>query len=237
MFSLLLLLTACNVHQGNGIPAMEVRQVGPFHAVEASSSVDVEVSSGTSSQGSDLVQAPDAGDVRVYCDRNLLGDIVTVVEQGSLHIRVLRGVSLQPRTACRVEADSPELFAVHSSGSGDLVARGPALEWVTSSGSGDVVVSALDSARLEVTGSGSGDLDLSGAAGTLDLNTSGSGDVHGRDLRCLDASVRTTGSGDVKLTVTGSLEVRSSGSGDVTIWGNPRVDHRSSTGSGEISVH
>jgi hypothetical protein len=65
----------------------------------------------------------------------------------------------------------------------------------------------------------------------------GSGDVHARDLTVVDASIASSGSGDVELCVTGTLDAVSSGSGDIDFYCNPDVVYPTTSGSGDIHGH
>jgi hypothetical protein len=55
-------------------------------------------------------------------------------------------------------------------------------------------------------------------------------------LTAVDGVVDASGSGDVRLTVTGHVTVDLSGSGDVIIEGNPAKKDLDDNGSGDIVV-
>jgi hypothetical protein len=122
-----------------------------------------------------------------------------------------------------------------SSGSGDLIAGriGGALELEL--GSADV--RATDVGSVQLNGTGSGDVHVSGVRGDARADHSGSGDLDFSNVR---GSVRigSTGSGDVTLDDIGrDAEVGSTGSGDVSasgVGGNFTVR---STGSGDVRYH
>lgn len=88
---------------------------------------------------------------------------------------------------------------------------------------------------LSITGSGSAAIDL---AGTVDIQTiriSGSGTVRNFDFVSRVTTVTVSGSGDIEVTATETLDATVSGSGDIRYRGNPAsVDTRIS-GSGSVS--
>ncbi len=103
---------------------------------------------------------------------------------------------------------------------------------LTVSGSGNINV-GLDADEVEAHISGSGDITVEGEANRFDYRVSGSGDFYGFDLTVDRADIHISGSGDVEITVTEILDVRISGSGDVFYRGNPTLDVKT-FGSGQV---
>lgn len=81
---------------------------------------------------------------------------------------------------------------------------------------------------------GSGDVSISGKAGTFHLEIHGSGDVKAQDLVCESVTVDIAGSGDAQVHATKSLVVKIAGSGDVQYKGNPKKLSQKIAGSGEL---
>ncbi len=100
------------------------------------------------------------------------------------------------------------------------------------SGSGDIDV-GLDVIDLEVGISGSGKMFAEGKTEYADYKISGSGDVRAFELDSRRADVTISGSGSVEVTVEERLKVRISGSGDVYFRGDPELDI-SVSGSGDV---
>lgn len=250
---LLALAPACVVlefHEGNGVSATELREVGAFDALANEGGFDVFVTLG------------EPATVAVTCDENLLDDIEIEVEGDELVVRSTwegRAVSLLPRTECFVQVVTPDLRALVASGSGDVALSGPSavsLDAITVSGSGDVLVSApLVALQLSVVSTGSGEAALDqvsvsglalvstgsgglsvngGDAGALELQGTGSGDVLVAGVQTESAQVLLTGSGDGEISVNRSLEATLTGSGDLTVWGDPAQRDLTETGSGEV---
>ena len=90
-------------------------------------------------------------------------------------------------------------------------------------GSGDVVWTGLDSERVEIGVSGSGDVEVSGKTGALAIELNGSGNVDAGDLDARDVPVAIAGSGDVDVSVSDTLAAEISGSGQVTYSATSRL--------------
>ncbi|WP_242342766.1 head GIN domain-containing protein [Anaeromyxobacter terrae] len=207
--------------EGDGNVTTEQREVGAFDRISLRGAVDAVVKVG-----------PPRG-VSVVVDSNLQPRVRTRVEGSTL---VVDTDDVRPSRDARVIVTVPELRAIETRGSGDALVDG---------GKGDLALDTLGSgeirwrgeaARLEVTTKGSGEIVLAGKAEVLVARTSGSGEIRARELTARDADVRTSGSGDVELTLGGGvLRARTSGSGDVTWHGEGRVEEAKAAGSGDIA--
>ncbi|MEE8331486.1 MAG: DUF2807 domain-containing protein, partial [Acidimicrobiia bacterium] len=82
--------------------------------------------------------------------------------------------------------------------------------------------------------SGSADIELVGAAESLSIVISGSGDIDASDLVTKTGSVRISGSGDILVNATDELDITISGSGKVEYIGSPIVNQTIS-GTGSVS--
>jgi hypothetical protein len=87
--------------------------------------------------------------------------------------------------------------------------------------------------ELNTLTTGSGDLILDGSANDHNFMTSGSGNLRAYDLSTENTNVRTTGSGNAEVDVSGKLDIISSGSGSVYYTGNPSLT-QSISGSGRV---
>jgi len=232
-------------HVGNGNWDSDLRTLEPFDSLLAASFVDVHYSAGDSHQA------------YVECDRNLLDVIETNVQADVLVIE--NNGSVWTNLHCMVQVTAPVLkevtvtgsgnidgdgFAgiesVVSSGSGNLYlpgARSPGVTMsVYSEGSGNLDMHGIDANVVHIDQSGSGDIALQGAASRLEVNTTSSGNLSAEDLWVSDAEVTCSGSGNVTLHASGSVDATVEGSGNIAIYGNPASITQSSAGSGNISV-
>lgn len=204
--SFALVASACTLNLGDvaGVETTtDTRSVDAFDAIALSGSVDVDVEVGP------------AISVEVEAAPKVIGDIETVVEEGTLQVRLARGVHVNTgRMIVRVTA--------------------PSVESISVSGSGDVQVEGLDEDSLSIAVSGSGDVEAAGEAESVVLSVSGSGDIGARALESENATVKLRGSGDISLTATDTATGSIAGSGDVSVHGGATCTIAVS-GSGDVN--
>lgn len=129
---------------------------------------------------------------------------------------------------------SGDAFDVRITGSGDMKLALEADEVSLSvNGSGDIDA-AIAAQKLTVESRGSGDIGLSGTSARLDASVSGSGELEAGRLEAQDADVNLSGSGDVRVTVTGALTGSVNGSGSLVYGGSPASVDVSDNGSGDV---
>ncbi|HKL66358.1 MAG TPA: head GIN domain-containing protein [Bacteroidales bacterium] len=181
-----------------------------------------------------LEQADDYS-VIIEGDADLLDDIRVFVRGDRLIIRNDTWLNFgNKKVTARVRMPVVESLSV--SGSGELLATdavNAAYLDVSVSGSGDINLDMLKADGIDCSISGSGNIELKGMAGEGDVSISGSGKYSGLDFAVGTMEVSISGSGRCKVNVEDSLEARVSGSGNVYYKGNPRIDARIS-GSGKV---
>lgn len=255
-----LLIASCIINFGggsivgycteDGIDYTEVREVGPFNAISSHLPCTIYFS-----------QA-DKQEVRVETTEELAPKVQTIVEDGTLKLKMAEGN--YPKLILRVFISVPDIESITIHGSGDLrhegtltVSNGLSIKVLGSgdirmgdivckafeghtSGSGSLGFASIDCADFSasVKGSGnlrSGDVHCDG----FGVSTSGSGDIDISNLiASASGSVRVSGSGDItlrKVAVDGDMDLKTSGSGDITVNGSCRDITASTSGSGDIS--
>lgn len=115
-----------------------------------------------------------------------------------------------------------------------VVVTAPSVKSFDLESSADLSIRDYDQPTFELNVSGSGDVDAAGQAQTATIDVNGSGDSDLSALRVTDASVDTSGSGDVRVGPTGSAKIDISGSGDVDLTRRPANLTQSVSGSGDI---
>jgi len=232
----------CTGVQGNGHPVVDDRTTAAFDAIEADTSLDVEVTFG------------ETPSVTITTDGNLLSDITTEVIGGTL--RIHDTVDLWPRTPSRVSIVVSTLHAVDADGSGAMNVTGfsePAFH-LGNHGSGHFTAS-LRAGALDVAVDGSGGTTIAGDTDEVAITDDGSGSLDATALVARGAVVRLDGSGSATLASTGATDLTTTGSGSIHAelddgttkllcagsgsirWrGDAKVVAQSSTGSGSI-VH
>lgn len=204
--------------EGSGVSQSEIREIGEFDKVSFSGSGAVVIQCGQTQCGqtqrgqAQRVQTPT---LKVTSDDNLLELIETVVEDGTLKIRFTQSV----RTKI-----GPE-FEI---GIGTI-------EEVSIAGSGDVKIRQLDTDKLDLSITGSGDCLASGNTSHVSLAIAGSGEADLRKLQANSAKVRITGSGSAIVNAKENLSAKISGSGNIRYLKNPKIQ-KAVTGSGSITA-
>jgi uncharacterized membrane protein len=114
--------------------------------------------------------------------------------------------------------------------------EGPAIgEWAIA-GSGDLFLHELSQDVLSLKIAGSGDVVVTGAVQTLNIDIAGSGDVDAGKLQQRRTTVRIAGHGDASIAPTESADLTIVGSGDITVYGQPEQITRNIIGAGDIRM-
>lgn len=185
--------------------------------------------------GTIVVRQGDYAPIAIEADDNLLPEIETVVEGGTLKIRFKRKLDVTGRATIRLLVTGPTIESLAVAGSGDILAealKSQALS-VSVAGSGDVKIARLDAQALKASVAGSGDIKVAGRAAEVNLTVAGSGDVEAERLESRRARVSIAGSGDVSVWALESLEATVAGSGDIRYYGDPSISSKVA-GSGSL---
>jgi hypothetical protein len=111
----------------------------------------------------------------------------------------------------------------------------PSLEKVEITGMGNVSVTGFDGPwALEARITGTGDIDIVGAATSLVLSSTGTGKFLGRNFGVQDADVTITGTGDAEVQAASHLDYTLTGTGDLLLWGDPALGTKIATGTGRL---
>ena len=172
----------------------------------------------------------------VETDDNLMEFIETGVESGTLYIGTANGVILKPSQGIYYYLHVKEIRTIVVSGSSKVYANSLYVTdtfYVKVSGSTRLEIDDITADNIDINVSGSGYVDLSGESEALNIGISGDCTHNSSNLECMYAMVDISGSGNVTLWVTKSLQVDISGDGDVKYYGNPTVNVALS-GSGNV---
>lgn len=176
--------------------------------------------------------------VEIIAQQNILDVIETFEQNGYLRIKVKDGKRIKSHEEIVINISAPSADHLHLSGSGDLSVTGNnavANLDMRVSGSGNIVVSdATVTGKIKVVISGSGNMQVqSGTAKDLDLKISGSGKITLDGVAADKATTHTSGSGNIYVNLSQSLDATISGSGSVYYRGTPQITTHIS-GSGKI---
>lgn len=209
---------------GSGQVSSAKREVQGFHEVAANLPGKIE-----------LVQGESEG-VLIEADDNLLPLIETVVKNGELIIRPVKGINFSDKARIKVTVNLRNVDTLSLAGSANLnAARLQSPKLVGSiAGSGSITIKELQSDNLTVSIAGSGRFEAQGAAKAMEVSIAGSGDVSTAKLSAQDVKVSIAGSGDATLWVRKGLTVSIAGSGDVRYYGEGALRDSSTVGSGRV---
>jgi hypothetical protein len=203
IMAVLLVLTGCSVVSGSGQVKSETRQVSGFTGIELSGNGEVTIEQG------------DPESLTIEADDNVLPVLTSEVENSVLHLGTEPRTTVQTRNPIRYRVTVEDLTSIGLSGSGSVSATNLRVD------------------TLQVNISGSGMVNLAGAADQQELDMSGSGRYQAAELSSRSATIEISGSGRATVAVSDQLRVDISGSGTVTYSGDPRVD-QSISGSGRL---
>ena len=210
---------------GNGNIVTQTVNTGDYDEVKLVGSMDVELVKGNE------------GSITVTTDENLHEYVEIKSEGNDLVVKTKKNYYLKTKKGILVTVPFKDLNAVKMVGSGDVTGKDlikAATMEVSLTGSGDIQLN-LDADMVEAKITGSGDVLLEGKTNSLEVNLTGSGDFNGGGLEANNTEVVVSGSGDAKVIARGSLKARVSGSGEIKYKGDPEKRDTKTSGSGEIS--
>jgi len=176
--------------------------------------------------------------VEIRAQRNILDVLEVSKVNGHLLGKGGNGLTFRSREDIVVNISAPAADYLHLSGSGDLEVSGNLVANdldMGISGSGNITVPAVNiTGQVKAVISGSGDISLlSGTAKNEEFRISGSGKLLADAVAAERAVTTISGSGDIQLNLSQSLDATISGSGSVYYRGNPTVAAHIS-GSGTV---
>ncbi len=209
---------------GNGKVVTEDRQVGAFEDIRVSGGIDVQVKQDPSQR------------VSISTDENLMPLLEVYVSDNILHIREKKGYNLDPSNELIVYINAPSFNEIEISGSGNLtssnrISINNPLE-ISISGSANIDME-VDAPSINTEVSGSGTVKLRGSAKDTKISLSGSGDIRCYELASENVELDVSGSADAEVSASTSLDVSVSGAGSVNYRGNPSVK-QSISGAGSV---
>lgn len=202
------------------------RSVEPFNYVSFGISGDLTIKQGN------------AFEVILEGDEEDLDQIVTEVSGDRLRIKTKNnnwnwnwGSS-----KIKVTVTLKDFSGLDVSGSGDAVSigvlKGDDVD-LSVSGSGNMDIK-LEAQEVDMSVSGSGSISLTGKGTNADLSISGSGKLDAEDFIAETVEVRISGSGSARVYATKEIDSRISGSGSVRYAGDPDKVYNKSSGSGSV---
>jgi len=178
-----------------------------------------------------LIQQGQAEAVKIEADDNLLPQLTSDVENGTLIIRnkvTVWNERVNPSKTLRITITVKDLHKLQFSSAGTvrILKLNTTDLSVSLSGSGNLNLDQLTATSLEISLSGAGSVDASGQVDDLKLTISGVGSFDGPNLLSINADASISGAGSATLRASETLGARISGTGSIDYYGNPSVDKR-----------
>jgi hypothetical protein len=212
---------------GSGKIIKQTRKVGEFHSVSNAGSWDVMISEGDGN-----------GTIEVEGDDNLLSYIETKVEDGRLYVGTTRNTNIRSSKRITIYISMSKIRELSVSGSGDIIGKGrfdsDGTVRARVSGSGGIRLDFGRFSTLEPSVSGSGSIVMKGTAENVDASVSGSGGINCYEVVSDHARGRVSGSGNIRVNATISVNCSIAGSGNMYYRGGALNVQTRKSGSGRI---
>ena len=150
----------------------------------------------------------------IEADDNILPLIETEVKGGVLRITTTKHYSSRGAIALRIAI--------------------PNLERVRSTGAGKFHVLDLKNDTFRIDSTGAATVVAEGQSKSIEISSTGAGQIDAHNLRVSKADVRVTGAAGVEVNASDELDVTVSGVGRVTYSGSPKVNKHVS-GAGQVT--
>ncbi len=210
--------------KGDGNVTVEERKGLTAHRIRLSGFMDVELSQGSGTS------------VKVEADDNLQEYIITEMEDDVLVVKMRSNIRFINSDRLKIYITTDRLEQLTLSGSGNITGTskftGSEHLKLRVSGVGDIKLD-FNTPELEAEISGSGSLVLSGETKDAKIQINGVGDCNAEAMKAENATVKISGSGDVKVFADNNLDVTIRGVGSVYYKGEASVSQKIS-GSGEV---
>jgi len=185
-----------------------------------------------------LIQQGSTESVRIEAEDNLLVQLGSNVEQGTLVIRNTENnwnKRVRPTKTVHITIMVKDLEQIDLSSAGTVNVE--ALETkaltINLSGTGSMTIDKLSTARLDLSLSGVGSITAKGTASDIHLAISGLGSLDGADLVSKSAQAQLSGAGSAILRTSDSLDAEISGTGSIKYYGSPSI-HQQVSGLGSV---
>jgi len=210
--------------KGNGNITTETRKTSDYDEVSVGGFFDVILVKGKE------------GKIKIEGEDNLMEYIITEVNNGTLKIKVKKGINIKTTRRLTVTVPVKEIEKVSLGGSGniksDMLLKADAFG-VSLGGSGNITL-RIDANTIGSAIGGSGNIRLSGKADSMKSSIAGSGSIKAYELQVNYIKATIAGSGDIRVSVKDEIKATIAGSGSVYYKGNPPKIKTKSVGSGSV---
>ncbi len=227
LFLLMITITCYSTAIAGNSDETQIRKVTGFNAIKVSTGIDLYLTMG------------DAEEVKIVADDDIIDDLITEVEDGTLRIYMKRknwfnwGSGNETRKAY---VTVKELEALSASSGSDVEStntlKGETLEVSCSSGS-DVEIDVFYK-NLSVDTSSGSDAKLTGKVKTLKVNASSGSDIKAKDLESAICYADASSGSDITVNVSSEFYANASSGADLAYYGNPDIRDIDESSGGDV---
>jgi hypothetical protein len=210
---------------GSGTIVEEMRQVGPFNAIEVHGALQARV------------EIADESALKLIGDDNLLPMIVTQVRDGRLVVEVKAPQGIEPTRPIEIIATTPTLTGATAHGASTIeAALSPAASATLAAyGASRVAARVPEAAALSIEAAGASRVEVAGQAREVAISASGASQVKAEGLAAETARVEASGASSAKLQAARSVEGEASGASNIAVRGNPATRRVGTSGASSVS--
>ncbi|MEN6456208.1 MAG: head GIN domain-containing protein [Prolixibacteraceae bacterium] len=225
---LILMGATLSVHAAKEKTKSELRDVGAFSAIHVSSGIDLYLTQGKSQE------------VRVEAESDLVGKIITRVENGVLKICIKDKMNwdLGWNQMRKVHVTFVELQELNASAGSDVLSQNPfrmkELKISSSSGS-DVEIDDLSAEFVSVVTSSGADAKVSGKTIRMYGDASSGSDLDCSELVAKECEVNASSGSDALVHATTLIKAHASSGGDIRYAGNPAQREVNESSGGDVT--
>lgn len=234
LFAIILALSTLSAQtpiEGSGKVMLQYRELAAFTSVNNTSTIDV------------IILKNKKSSAEVRADNNLIGFVLTEVEDGVLTISMKQGVSYN-NPHITVTIYTPHLNEVIMKGTGNVTVLSMKEDYFTAicKGTGNFKCDCLLAKDLILQNSGTGNMDVSYMSqNSVTIQNSGTGNINLSMLQNVTSNmkVQNSGTGDItlkKLSV-GDLQVKNQGAGNITMSGKADKMTLVNNGTGNVQAN
>ncbi|WP_321348231.1 head GIN domain-containing protein [uncultured Draconibacterium sp.] len=228
LFLFMIAVTSCGTVLAGNRDETQTRQISGFNAIKVSTGIDLYLTMG------------DAEEVTVVADDDIINDLKTEVEGGTLKIYMKRrnwfnwGSGNETR---KVYVTVKELNELSASSGSDVEStntlEGESLDVSCSSGS-DLKIEVFYK-NLSVDTSSGSDAKLRGKVKTLRVGASSGSDVKAGDLESVICYANASSGSDITVSVSSELYADASSGSDINYHGSPEIREIDESSGGDVS--
>ncbi|WP_303921619.1 head GIN domain-containing protein [Draconibacterium sediminis] len=228
LFLFMIAITSYGTVLAGNSDETQTRQISGFNAIKVSTGIDLYLTMGNTEE------------VKVVADDDIINDLITKVEGGTLKIYMKRnnwfnwGSGNQTR---KVYVTVKELKELSASSGSDVEStntlEGESLEVSCSSGS-DLKIDVFYK-NLSVDTSSGSDARLSGKVKTLRVGASSGSDIKAADLESVICYANASSGSDITVSVSSELYANASSGSDINYHGKPEVRDIDESSGGDVS--